>query len=245
VTAALELAWIVGNATLHVLDLRAPARESVLIVKGLPGWPIIQIHRDTGTEHTFLEVPDTCDQVADIFLEWNHDPNVRVIAGNPEEEKRVMGDTSLVGDAWLRAEIGRASTDSSVKQREFLPGAKALVTANKLKCDPQMDMCGKAIPFDGSGRMLFLTDYSEGDCQHYGCRLYDPVTKTYATPPDASSWASFANVPPGPCGLYRFDRSGKYFLIDDRICKVGGACERFAGRVVAWIGGETDVGTNG
>ena len=241
----LELAWIQGQASLHVLDLRRPSEKAVLIAQGLTGSLKVQIDRDTGAESTHLEVPEVCVQPADLFLEWNREPILHVLAGDPEEEKRQMGSASLVGTAWLRAELGRASTGPSVARLEFGPASAALKPANTLKCALLGDWCGKALPFDGSGRMLLLTDYSEGDCQHYGCRLYDPATKKYATPPDASSWTEMAKVAPGPCGPYHFDHAGKYFFNQERVCKVGGSCEKLGGRGIGWIGGGTDVGTDG
>jgi hypothetical protein len=170
---------------------------------------------------------------------------VRLLGGDPEEEKQATAPASLVGRAWLRAQAGRAPRPSRPERRDFSSAKPAPKAARAGLTCTTSDQCGTAIPFDGLGRLLVVVEHSMGDCHHYGCRLYEPATQRFATPPAASSWGPRAGVPAGPCGLYRFDRSGRRFLVGDHVCAVGGACEDLGGEAIGWLVPGADVGTDG
>lgn len=214
------------------------------IATGLPEGKQIQIGREVGGKHVHLATPEVCVQTSDLYLDWTREPRLRFIAGDKDEEKGAMESAKLVGTSFLRDQLTRAPGTGSVTRRDFVLAPKGPLPSSRLACG-STDLCGAAILFDGQGRLLVLTDHSEGDCQHYGCRLYDPATKKLASPPLGESWGELDKVPAGACGLYHFDRSGKRFLIESKACTVGGTCQELGGTAIGWLGGGTDVGTDG
>jgi hypothetical protein len=241
---ALDLLWIQGPTTLDVLDLRAGGAP-VPIAIALPVGPRIQVDRDLDGKQVHLASPDVCIQASDLFLDWTAEPHVQLIGGDPEEEKRATDPAALVGRAWLRAQAGRVAHRSPPERRDFSSAKPAPAVARAGLTCSTTEECGRAIPFDGSGRLLVVVEHSLGDCHHYGCRLYEPATHRFATPPAAAAWGTRAGGPTGPCGLYRFDRSGRRFLAGDQVCAVGGACEDLGGDAKGWLVPGADVGTNG
>jgi hypothetical protein len=239
----LDLLWIQDKATLKVLDLRAPGGEPITIATDVPEGPSIQIDRELGKEYRHLAQPSVCEADRYLYLDWNQTPRIRLLGIEPEEAERQAQRARIVGQQWLLDQLQRAPI-AFIKRIEFESESPSPLPKVPLKCS-QSEFCGKAIRFGKEGRMLVLTAYSQGDCHHFDCHMYDPKTKLFATPPAASSWGKLADTPAGPCGLYRFDRSEKRFVIDHFLCEVGGACEDLGGAAMGWLGGGVDLGTNG
>jgi hypothetical protein len=238
----LDLLWIQGATTLDVLDLRAPSCLPTHVVSGLPENVAIEIDRDTGTERTQLKVPDVCSRDAYLFLDWSSSPAVRFVGGDEVKSKEVVSRASLIGKSWLTRELHRVPGKASFTRKDLTTAPAGPVFVRKAACSVP-DLCGRALPFGSSGQLLILTGHSEADCQHYACKLFDPASKTFASPPSPKRFAGFDAIEPGPCGLYRFDRVGEHYLFGETLCSVGGSCEPMGGEAIGWLDGGAAVGT--
>lgn len=265
--AEYDLLWMPSPTTIDVLDLRAPGEEAVPIAADLPECSAqLTIFRDlAGGTDSSLDELSPCETLETLTFEWTREPRWRRWAIDQNGESSEQVSKHLVGESWLREQFARATSSAYLKgrRRKLVPSAEGPgpVSMRRLNCGKQ-EPCGAAVPFGKSGQSLVLTDYWEGDCQHYGCRLYDPVTKKLSSLPD-TSWADYGRaatlsekgspasapvelrkIPPGPCGLYHFDRSGTSFLIGEKVCSVGGGCRDLGGVGMGWLSGGSDVGNS-
>jgi hypothetical protein len=230
--------------SLDVIDLRAGGNgEVVAIARGLPASvPISVMRKLEGGAH--VSVSDTpCDIGRSLALHWEDDSRLQYVDGETAGWVEPRGST-LVGASWLRAELARQPRTKPVVRRDFpLDGPAAPLSVLPSKC--AWGACGRPIPFDGSGVEIVVTSFERGDCVHLGCNLYDPAKNKFGTPPVATTWGKLDDVPPGPCGVYHFDRTGARFLVQTSLCVVGGKCEALGGDAVGWLGEDVRVGTEG
>ncbi|APR81555.1 Hypothetical protein A7982_06904 [Minicystis rosea] len=242
---ALDLVWVQGNDTLDVIDLRDGKNEVVAIATGLPTAVPIGILRTTdGGSHASTS-PSGCDSGRTLTLDWESTPRLRYLDDASAGWVEPRG-AALVGSSWLRAELGRAQVKDRVVRRDFpTEGARPAGPLASLGAKCAAASCGRPMSFDGSGLQIVVTSFEQGDCQHWGCHLYDPARKQLATPPLPISWGALGKVPGGSCGVYHFDRTGKRFLIEGRLCTVGGTCTELGSEGLGFLAGGADVGTSG
>lgn len=233
---ALELVWLSDGQTLSVIDLRAPALQSVVpvvIARALP--PHVELHVARGEHRVGLN--DACDVAPVLMLRWTSEPWIESDDGE--------GLTRLEGRSWLAREIERPVRGTAA-ERWFHPSdARVELPPERTRCE-DTEWCGTSQTLGASGLLLVLTEQSQGaDCWHFGCVLFNPQNGTFATSPEPERWGSAADTPSGSCGPYRFDATGRWLLVDELLCAVGDGCEPLGGFGIGWLTPGTTVGAPG
>lgn len=234
---ALELAWISDEQTLSVIDLRAPAPSTVapvVIATRLPAH--VELHVQRGGQH-LVEPVDACDLAPILMLHWGPESWI--------ESDQAQRSTELEGSAWLARESGRVPRAASEERWLHPSDARVSLPPGRARCE-DAEWCGASQPFAATGRELVLTGQSEGaDCWQFDCLLLDSRTGAFGTPPQPSRWGPAEDMPSGPCGPYRFDAAGAAFLVNDRLCVVGGSCETLEGSAIGWLTPGVTLGAPG
>lgn len=242
---SLNLLWVQTQGSLRVIDLEERAGATTLIATGLPENVPIQIVHEIGERRVLLAAPNVCIQPDELRLEWTVTPRLDFVKSSTSEGGAVVAQPVLVGLAWLSEQLTRVHSKYTISRRDFVTGPASSIAewpARRLAC-ARSELCARAIPFDVRGRLLVMTDYFEGDCQHYGCRLYNPASRRLLPLPTAEGYLESSGS--GACGLYHFDHSGERYLIGEVMCTLDDKCQRLGGTAIGWLSGGTDVGTDG
>jgi hypothetical protein len=240
--AELELVWVRRIGQLEVWDLREEKPKAI---------PILADAADDGDfwiDHGLHQVSPggQCDVSSTMIVRWTKHPFVEVVGLDENAAPRPR----LVGSLWLTEQFSRPLR-SVAQTRTDLPALldkTHVVIPRKVGTCADPEDCGGGVPFGNTGWLLVVAAEAPGaDCRHFECVLYDPRTKKFGKPPLPGKWkASAQKAMLGECGRYRFEPSGRWFAIHEQVCAVGGTCSTLAesARVIGWLDGEADVGTD-
>jgi hypothetical protein len=229
----LELVWVAGEA-LRVVDLRRANAKPISIVREWPGTSSLTISHPAST----LTSNEACDVGDSATLDWKEQPTLRVIANESRQLR-------LESKAWLRAELARAVRPLADPEATDLRYEQPHVALpDRIAHCLDAEECGKAVRFGAYDLQLVLAVTLQGDCWHPYCVFRDPKSGAFSSPTLGEEWQG-TGYRAGPCGPYYFDRSGKSFLVGDRLCKVGEPCQSAGGYVLGWRVPGVVVGTFG
>jgi hypothetical protein len=224
----LELFWYSDAARLWVIDTHnadASAWQPVLIASHLPQNDRLHVERDR-LHYTGPGRID--DETLELELHWGAEPWIEGGEGGGRLE-------NLDGKAWLARERARPPRSAPAAQF-FLAEHRVALPPGWAGCQGPDGICAAALPFGPRGWELVVTNEDlGGDFLEHACRLHDPATNTFATPPDAPKWASLGDVAPGPCGPYLFNHENTAFLIADVVCAIGSTCTPLDGQGSGWL----------
>jgi len=230
--AKLELIWVEGDS-LRVVDLRKPNSKPIPIVRQWPGTSSLTISHPAST----VTDNETCDVGDAVWLKWTEQPKLDLIA---DEDRQLR----LESKAWLRAELSRAVRPLANPEATDLRYEQPHVSLPaKLAHCLDAEECGKAVRFGAYDLQLVLAVTLQGDCWHPYCVFRDPKSGAFSSPTLGEQWKG-AGDRAGPCGPYYFDRSGKSFLVGDRLCGAGEHCQNAGGYALGWRVPGVVVGTS-
>lgn len=228
--AALELLWFIDGDRLGAVDLRTRERSPITIASHVPpAVSRLSIAHPSG----LTETEDGCD-LDQLSVEWS--PALKVDVGDPDASP-----VRIENRTWLEAQRARVPRATG-KRREFAGKRVRLPTA-VMQCE-EPESCGAALPL-GSLQLVMTLEKMGGDCMQRGCLLFDATTARFAQPPVATVWHAAADAQIGTCGLFRFDHTGANFLVEDKLCALGGACRVLEGRGLGWLDAGDVVGAAG
>jgi hypothetical protein len=238
--AALELIWVRRLGQLEVWDLREDKPKAIVILADAPDLGDFTIERG----NHLLSPRGMCDVTGTMTIKWSKHPSVAIVGYDDAEPLRPR----LVGSAWLASQFDRPLRSVSLTRADpSLTAVSHVWVPRKVgTCSDPQD-CGRGVPFGNTGWTLVVVSEEQGDCEHFGCVLYAPRTKRFGKPPLPEKWKPNAQKSMvGECGLYRFEPEGKWFVVTNQVCAVGGTCSTLAelARVIGWLDGERDVGTD-
>jgi hypothetical protein len=218
----LELVWLEGES-LSVVDLRKPGSKPIPIVRDWPGSPSLTISHPA----SMVTTNESCDVAELANLSWDEHPTLKVIAEQDSELKLESMD-------WLRAQLSRpvrAVPDSTASDVRYVD-ARVLLPEKVSFCVDQ-DECGRAVRFGAYDLELVLAVTLQGDCWHPYCVFRDPTTGVISSPLIGDRWRGTSERA-GTCGEYHFDRGGKTFLVEGRLCGADGTCQDAGGYALGW-----------
>ena len=227
--SALDLVWVVTGGRLSVVDLRAAKPALTVIATRLPPLAALTITVDGEGQPRPLAWPSACEVGAAVNLRWTRAPSLEVIAEGNTRAK-------LVGRAWLEKNVARPAGRPLPFEEIDVAGkpARLPLARDALPCDS--DACGHVLPFGNAGwQLVLMGSEAGGDCHEWTCALYDPRRRLFAKPEDPRRWVAAGAVEPGSCGPFAFDRSGRFYLVGEQLCTVGGACSALGGQGVGWL----------
>jgi hypothetical protein len=218
---ALELVWYIADNQLLVLDLRARDTPPALIVRDMKDMDRLTVMRG---KHTVAD-RDGCEGPYAV-LEWTENPKVKLMLADSDERVKIDG------RAWLKAQLTR--TARSVPTASAFGEQQVSLPASILSCEDE-ETCATSVAFGDRGwQLVMVVDRSGGDCWERACLLRDPKTDKYAMPV-GSQWGPAVGTTPGPCGPYRFDRSGTAYLVQRWVCAGDAACQDLDGQALGWL----------
>lgn len=227
----LELIWYTHAGQLFVIDLRDVASAPVLIASAIPDVSKLEIFRADSSVGTL----DTCEGPT-LTLNWNESPSVEAYDGD-------ISETRIDGRSWLQAQNARP--ERSVGETRALEGKPVRLPRKVVDCEIP-EVCGATADFGERDLQLVLVlDKGGGDCWNRGCLLRDPATDRYASPPDREHWGPSDKAKRGPCGLYYFNQPKSAFLVGNRLCLAGAACQDLEGEALGWLNAGDTVGAAG
>jgi hypothetical protein len=227
----LELVWLEGDS-LRVVDLRRPGTDPIVIARDWQRTSRLSISHPASS----LSDNETCDVGDATSLTWDENPKLERI-----DEQDV--ELRLESKDWLRAELHRPSRtvmdEAAFSLRYEQP--RVQLPADIAHCEDP-DECGRTVAFGASGLQLVLAVTLTGDCWHPYCLFHDPKSGVWTSPVLGDRWQGSAGGQAGPCGDYAFDRTGRSFLLGDRLCEIGGGCQDLGGDALGWRNPGSSVG---
>jgi hypothetical protein len=223
----LELFWYNDATRLWVIDthLDVGAWQPVLIASNLPQNDRLHVVR--GATH-YTGPGRISDEAMELELHWDAAP---WIEGGEDGERL----ENLDGRAWLTRE--RERPVRSVSKADFLRAERRVkLPSDWTGCQGPDGTCAAALTFGARGWELVVTNEDlGGDFLEHECRVHDPLTDTFASPPDGEKWAALSDVAPGPCGPYLFNHDNDAFLVSDVVCGIGSGCSALEGKGRGWL----------
>jgi hypothetical protein len=224
----LELFWYSDATRLWVIDTRdveVSTWQPVLIASDLPENDGLHVKRN-GSDYS--GPGRSTDETLELDLHWDANPWI----GGGEGGRRLE---NLDGAAWLARERVRPARSVGVADFNHADHRAAL-PPGWTGCTGPDGICAAAVPFGPRGWELMVTNEDfGGDFPEHDCRLYDPASHTFATPPEGRQWAPASDVAPGPCGPYLFNDENDAFLVSDVVCRIGSGCTALEAQGRGWL----------
>jgi hypothetical protein len=235
-----DLVWLRGERALDVLDLRATSLAPVTVVTYPDGAleklgaELAEPPRWSSDRALFVQVATPCRRSAGLVLEWARDG---------ASAAAWAAGFRAVAKSWLFAEERR--TRNELGPEPYPTGhlrRKAPANVGTCKHDGRTEVgrrrCGEAVPFGGTGLELVVVGASTERCPAEQCALVNPRSKKVSPVPgfalDDEAAAS--------CGPFWFDRTGRFFLVGERVCTATLECTVVGRRALGWLEGGHLVG---
>jgi hypothetical protein len=233
----IDLLWLREGTNVSVVDLRAKTPRRIPIARAVPADVSLRVQRMANDEVVSLSRTDVCSDEF-ISIAWYVTRIERYLV---DAEADLDTSAKLIGKAWLKANKDREGPTEPGSLNPWDHGAAApIVLPGALtKCAEGAD-CKRSIDFGAKGWQLVVAGATNKDpkvsrCFSYSCLLYDPKTRTFASPEDPGRWGPPDGMAARPCGPFLFDSAGKEYLTRSHLCDLDHGCRDAGGEPIGWL----------
>lgn len=233
----IDLLWLREGTNVSVVDLRAKAPKRIPIARAVPADVSLRVERMAKDEVVSLSRTDVCSDEF-ISIAWYV---MRIERYLVDAEADLETSAKLIGKAWLKANKSREGPTEPGSLNPWDDGAAAPITMTGalVRCAEGAD-CKRSIDFGAKGWQLVVAgatnrDANSSRCFSYSCLLYDPKTRTFASPEDSGRWGAPDGRAARPCGPFLFDSAGKQYLTRSHLCDLDHGCRDAGGETIGWL----------